>query len=146
MKMFMAVAIAGLSALAQSGRAQEPVAVPRATIYPGEIVHPDMIVMVERRGRRGALAAQSDAAGRVARRTLLAGEPIPLAALKVPDVVRQGAVVKLVYDTDVVMITAVGTALQAGGAGAMISVQMLDSGAILRGEVGADGAIRVLRP
>lgn len=81
--------------------------------------------------------------GKVARRTLLPGSPIPLNAIMDPKTVANGAKVKIVYEDSGLNITAYGAALQAGGVGEVISVRNLDSGLIVSGTVQPDGSIRV---
>lgn len=121
--------------------------VPRVMIYPGDTVSDGMIE--ERRypprgdivGFVGARRGQVNC--RVARRSLLPGQLIPLNALREPDVVRAGKPVTLVFATGGLSITARGLAMQSGVAGDVVSVQNADSNIVVRGRVQGDGAVRV---
>jgi flagella basal body P-ring formation protein FlgA len=81
--------------------------------------------------------------GKVARRTLLPGQAIPTNAIGEPRLVTTGAMVRLVFEEDGLMIVTYASALQGGGAGDVISVRNLESGLTISGIVRADGSIHV---
>jgi len=81
--------------------------------------------------------------GKIARRTLLPGAPIPSNAVAEPKVVLNGAKVKLIFKEGGLMIMTYGAALQAGAAGDVVSVRNLDSGLTISGIVQPDGSIWV---
>jgi flagella basal body P-ring formation protein FlgA len=81
--------------------------------------------------------------GMVARRTLLPGRPISESAVKEADLVNRGVPVQLVYDHGGLLITAVATPLQSGGAGDAIRVRNVDSGVVVVGTILADGRVQV---
>lgn len=121
--------------------------VPRITIYPGDRIDDSLL---EERGlsydagaERGFILSRAEAAGKIARRTLLPGQPIPLLALDNPKVVVIGAQVKIVFSESGLVITAFGMAMQAGGVGDLIRVRNQDSGLTVSGRIQADGSIRV---
>lgn len=135
------------SCAADSALARQPVPVPRVVIYPGDAIAESHL---EDRdvGASGQIAATHHTArgtlvGRIARRTLLPGQPIPLGAVKEADLVRAGKPVTIVFTTGALTITGRGVAMQAGASGDLVSVQNLDSGTVVRGLVGADGTVRV---
>ena len=146
----LATLLAGIAigaALAVPATAADGVPVPRIAIYPGDAI---AAAVIEERPVK--LAAGSEAAfalsraqlvGKIARRTLLPGQPIPLGWIKEPDVVRAGKPVTLVFSAGGLTITARGTAMQAGGVGDAISVQNQDSGRVVRGVVSPDGNVQV---
>lgn len=144
--LLLALFSAALSGAAARGE-ELTLPVPVVTIYPGEMI--DEAALTERgfsRSRRGWLAmigASEGVVGKVARRTLLPGRPIPAAAVAEPDLVRRGAPVRLVFREGGLLIVAQATSLQGGGAGDVIRVRNLDSGLILAGTVQPDGTVRV---
>jgi flagella basal body P-ring formation protein FlgA len=106
-------------------------------------------MLEDRRLVRGAgsgietFANRSQILGKVARRTLLPGQAIPLNAVRDPDVVRSGKTVSIVFAVGELVITGRGLALQAGVVGDVISIQNSDSSVIVRGTVQADGTVRL---
>jgi flagella basal body P-ring formation protein FlgA len=123
--------------------------VPKITIYPGDILSGEMLDMKSIRLLDGSvpIARSEDAAvGKVARRTLLAGKPIPMAYLGDRQVVSQGKSVRLMFSEGGLVISGVGLALQPGGVGDTISIRNVDSGAVIRGVVEPDGSIRIAGP
>lgn len=121
--------------------------VPATTIYPGDTIR-DELIMDRAFGPNmpGAAAFVSDRAallGRTVRRTLGAGQPIPLNALEDQKVVTRGNAVKVVIEEDSLSIVTYASALQSGSPGAMIQLRNLDTGVIIRGIVQPDGSVRI---
>lgn len=139
------IALVCASAVPHVAMAQERVPVPRATIYPGEVIVGERLQLIERPTERGIASTYGEVEGRIARRTLLADQPIPLGAVREPDAVKQGHQVKLIYEHGAVVITGVATALQSGRVGAHIGVQSADSGLVIRGRVLEPGVVGVAR-
>ncbi|MEJ2117332.1 MAG: flagellar basal body P-ring formation chaperone FlgA, partial [Alphaproteobacteria bacterium] len=81
--------------------------------------------------------------GKVARRTLLPGRPIPLNAVRDASVVQNGKQVRVLFESGGLTITSIGVALQNGGVGDMLSLRNTDSGVTIRGTVQADGSVKV---
>lgn len=133
-----------MSCVAQAGQS---VPVPRIVIYAGSIIDEALIeerqMDLGREPERTWHLSRSGLAGKVARRTLLPGQAIPLAAVRSPDLVKAGKPVTLVFSAGRLTITGSGIALQAGGAGDRISLQNPESGAVVRGVIIPDGTVRV---
>lgn len=149
-----AVVIASLTAIAcifDSAHASElSLPVPKVTIYPGEVIADHALTLL-------LLPAPVDAAvtyhvtrqglvGRVPKRTLLPGRPVPLNATREPDLVIQGRTYPLLFEADGLRIATIGVPLQSGGLGDAISVRNAESGAVVRGIVRADRSLLVVSP
>jgi flagella basal body P-ring formation protein FlgA len=122
--------------------------VPTTTIYPNESIKDGWIIEHEFTANflatRGPLVqGRGEIIGKISRRTLLPGMPIPVTAVGDPKLVVNGSRVKLVYDEDGLVITTYGSALQAGGIGDFVSVRNNDSGVTITGVVQQDGSVRV---
>ena len=139
-----------LGAPAALAAAQRTLPVPTVTLYPGDVIHDDQLV--DRAfskaflGRFSAIDGRSLLVGKVARRTLLPGHPIPVNAVKDPAVVTRGAPVRIVYQAAGLTITATAAPLQEGSVGDVIRVRNVDSGLVVVGVVQADGTVRVGSP
>jgi flagella basal body P-ring formation protein FlgA len=138
-----ALVAAAPATLAQPGAAPTP----RIVIYPGEVIGDDMLddaPPVDPGGHAGAIAeTRSLVVGKMARRTLLPGRPIPLAAIDNPRLVAIGAQVRIVYFDGGLQIVTSGAALQDGAAGDFVKVRNSDSGIVVSGVVQPDGAVRI---
>lgn len=134
-----------LSAPVRSGEIE--LSVPLRTVYPGESmssVPTELRVFELRTDQMGLFARSAEAiAGRVARRTLLANQPIPLQAIEEPRVALVGRQVRLDYVEGGLQISTFGSVLQNGGVGDLISVRVLDGGRVVSGIVQKDGSVRV---
>jgi flagella basal body P-ring formation protein FlgA len=84
--------------------------------------------------------------GKVARRTLIAGKPIPITYVRDPQVVQRGKPVRVVFMEGGLIISSMAVPLQAGGVGDVLSLRNVDSGAVIKGVVEADGSIRIAGP
>ena len=98
--------------------------VPALTIYPGDTIKDAWIVERDFPTNFSSNSSQAHSAfitergaiiGKIARRTLLPGAPIPSNAVAEPKVVLNGAKVKLIFKEGGLMIMTYGAALQAGG-------------------------------
>lgn len=141
------VALLAAGPVAARAQEQESFPVARVTIYPGDAITEKMLD-----DRVGAVAADSQSLyarsheqliGKVARRTLLPGQPIPTMAVDNPRVVTVGAQVKIIFAEGGLHIVAYGVAQQAGGVGDLIRVRNQDSGLYITGRVQSDGSVRV---
>jgi flagella basal body P-ring formation protein FlgA len=143
---FMLALTAFGDALAQGGTSP----VPRVTIYPGDVIGDNLLV--ERTLAPNALTQgrifldRKDLIGKVARQTLLPGQPIPVNAVREPQLVKQGQAVLVIFQTEDLVISSTAVPLQSGAVGDIISLRNSDSGATIRGIVQADGTIRVAGP
>lgn len=142
---------ASLLVLAFAGAAigqERRLPVPAVTIRPGEVIKEQMIT--ERAFAANLLGiamfveGRPSLIGRMARRTLLPGQPIPTNAVEDPWTVARGAVVKIIVQDDGLSIVTYGSALQSGASGALIPVRNVDTGVIIRGIVQPDGTVKVV--
>lgn len=140
-------------ALAQAVCAQPEahiVPVPRVVIYGGDVIA-DAALTDKTLGnveflRAGPLALRGDLVGKVARRTLLPGYPVPVGAVKAADVVKQGHPTTALFEAGGLSISASVVPLQSGSAGEPLSFQNAESGVVMRGIAHEDGTIRVGSP
>ncbi len=120
---------------------------PTITIYPGDAIKDDWLVDREfseaSPSRDGFVAAREAIVGKIARRTLLPGAPIPLNAVSPAKIVANGARVRIVFEEGALSIATYGAALQDGSVGAVISLRNLDTGLTVSGTVQADGSVRL---
>jgi flagellar basal body P-ring formation protein FlgA len=124
--------------------------VPNVTIYPGDVVANNLLVdrafTVPPGESWPVHKSRNGLVGKIARRTLLPGKPIPLNFVRVADVVGQGKPVTIVFQAGALTITAQAMPLQSGGVGDVISLRNVDSGTVVKGVVQADGTVRVSGP
>src|SRR5262245_8149314 len=138
-----------LVAFARAAVAEEKrLPVPAVAIRPGEVIREGMIAerafALNLLGVALFIEARPSLIGRMARRTLLPGQPIPVNAVEDPWAVARGAIVKIIVEDNGLSIVTYGSALQSGAAGALVPVRNVDTGVIIRGVVQADGTIRVV--
>ena len=124
--------------------------VPRVTIYPGQVIERGMLV--DRAFRSGsaeqavATTSSDGLIGKVARQTLLPGRPVTQAALRAPHAITQGQAAMVIFQSGALTITGSAIALQSGATGDVVSVRNVDSGRIIKGMIGSDGAVHVGGP
>ena len=144
----VAVALLGLAFAGAAAAEERRLPVPAVTIRPGEVIKEEMIA--ERAFASNLLGvalfveARPGLLGRMARRALLPGQPIPINAVEDSWSVARGAAVKIVVEDNGLSIVAYGAALQSGAAGSLIPVRNVDTGVIIRGIVEPDGSVRVV--
>lgn len=154
MSLIMAWTLAALVTLAGGGARAIPAGnielpVPRLTIYPGDVISAESLgsqLYGPAAERLPVFRSREALIGKVARRMLLAGKPVPLNAIRDAEVIQQGKHVKLIFQADALTITGVGVALQSGGVGEVLAVRNVDSGATVRGTVQADGSVKLEGP
>jgi flagellar basal body P-ring formation protein FlgA len=122
--------------------------VPAVTIYPGDAIQDSYLVDRDFAGsqvtrRAGLIDSRAALVGKLARRTLLPGVPIPINAVAEPNAISNGTRVRVIFHQDGLTIETYAIALQAGTVGAVISVRNTDSGMTISGIVQADGSVRV---
>lgn len=118
----------------------------KAVVYPGDILTEDALTDLPLAAppAGGPIALSHDQlVGKMARRTLLPGRPIPLVAIDNPRLIRNGAEVTMVFVDGALTITTVGAALQDGAIGELIRVRNADSGVTVQGRVRPDGSVQV---
>lgn len=140
----LVVAAAWLS-LGHSAWAAAEIPVPKVTIYPGDIVTEDLLTTrkLTARTRSPAYDTPEAIVGKVARRTLVAGHPIPINSLKEPEIVKQGRRTRIVFRTEGLSITGEAVALQSGNVGDVISLRNTDSNSTIRGTILENGSVSV---
>jgi flagella basal body P-ring formation protein FlgA len=126
---------------------QRNLPVAATTIHSGEVVREE--ALVERGfapnmpGIESFAASKASVVGRVARRTLLPGQPIPTTAVGEAGAVTRGVPVKVIVEDQGLVIVAYGVPLQSGGVGALVRVRNVDTGVVVMGVVQPDGTIRI---
>jgi flagella basal body P-ring formation protein FlgA len=127
--------------------AQEMVVVATRVIYPGETVTTDALQEVPLRRQLNNLASiareRQQLEGKVAQRTLLPGRLIGLTSVRNAYLVETGTPVQVRFVHGGLEISIAGVPLQAGGAGDLVRVRNIDSGAVFTGTVMNDGSIMV---
>lgn len=116
------------------------------TIYPGDVIRDEMLMDAEVPDAATGVAFamnRSMLVGKVAKRTLLPGQPIPTNAVGLPRLVTVGSMVRLVYSEGGLTITTYASALQNGSAGDVVTVRNPESGIVVTGIVRADGTVRI---
>jgi flagella basal body P-ring formation protein FlgA len=121
--------------------------VPRTTIYPGDTISEEQL------GERAFLAHtvtrstvfddRRALVGKVAKRTLLPGAPVPINAVRDPYLVNAGKTSLVVFTKGGLTITTQATALQNGVAGDVVSLRNPDSGVVIQGTVALDGTVHL---
>ncbi len=148
---FVRVAATGALALApgiaHATSLSKVLPVPTITIYPGDAIKDGWLVdraFPPSAPSRGDFVSERETiVGKIARRTLLPGAPIPLNAVSAPKIVVNGAKVRIVFEEGVLSISTYGAALQDGCAGEIISLRNLETGLTVSGTVQADGSVRL---
>lgn len=144
----LAAVLLVLVAAADAAAEEKRLPVPAVSIRAGELIRDDMIT--ERAFAPNVLGvamfieARQILVGRMARRALLPGQPIPTNSVEDPWTVARGAMVKVVVEDSGLSIVTYGAAMQSGAAGALIPVRNTDTGVIIRGVVQPDGTVRVV--
>lgn len=123
------------------------IAVPSITIYPGDVISDGQLVersfSLNSLGKFPVIEQRGQLVGKVARRTLLPGRPIPVNGVKDPNVVSRGGTIIAIYRAGGLTITSIVAPLAAGVAGDVIEARNVDSGRIIHGVIQADGTLRV---
>lgn len=143
-------AVLTLTAPGRSLAAGRALPVPGVTIYPGDTINEGMLVDKQYSAnviiRVPIIDSREGLVGRVARRTLLPGYPVPTNAIRDPYLVTQGKIAIIAFRSGGLTITGQVIALQSGSAGDMVSVRNVDSGLTIRGVIEPDGTVRVGAP
>jgi flagella basal body P-ring formation protein FlgA len=147
------VAPAGTTPLATAtitGRAERmtEVAVLRRRMVPGEVITRDDIEWLRLGAKRLAGNVVVDPAsliGQSPRRPIRPGKPVRAADLREPVLVPKNSLVVLRLETDRMVLTAQGRALQDGASGEVIRVMNTKSNTIITGVVAESGLVQVAR-
>jgi flagella basal body P-ring formation protein FlgA len=140
----LAVALAG-AGVARAENIDLPV--PRITIYPGDTISAEQLTdrafLAHTVTRSSIFDDRAALVGKVARRTLLPGRPVPVNAIREPYLVNQGKLALVLFENGGLTITTQAVALQNGGAGDVVTLRNPDSGLVIRGTVENDGTVRL---
>ena len=148
-------AIIGEPGLARSGEPEAErggieVVVPQVAIYPGDKVREGLLTTKVIRANDAVLSAvftaSADLEGRVARRTLVPGQPIAKDAVRAFHVVTQGQRVAIRFQSQSISIVMTGAAVQPGSVGDVISVRNTDTGRLVRARIVDAGTLTVVGP
>lgn len=138
--------ITALCALQAHADAQK-LPVPKIVVYPGEVISEQVVIDrafdANWAARMPVLKARADLIGKVARRTLVPGQPVPVNAVRVPDAVTQGKTYRIEFREEGLVISGTAVALTSGAVGDLVSLRNPDSGNTVQGIVGADGTVRM---
>jgi len=143
----LAASVVALAA-SQAALAEERILpVPSVTIYPGDTISESMLkdraFPENYRYRTAVIESPRVLTGKMARRTLLPGEPIPMNAVDDPKLVTRGTQTQIVFEEGGLSIMGIGIPLQSGTLGETIQVKNVDSGRIITGRVQPDGRVRI---
>lgn len=141
-------AVVAVCAASSPGLANERILpVPTVTIRAGDVIDASQIkdrtYPVEARFRMTMVENPRALVGKIARRTLTVGEPVPVSAVEENRLVTRGVPATIVFEEGSLSITGVGVPQQNGAAGQMVQVKNMDSGRLIIGRVTDDGQIRV---
>ncbi len=117
----------------------------KVIVYPGDTITAEMIVLKpapQTFGLGAIVTEKQSLVGRIARRTLLPGRPIPKNAIREPYAVQQGKTVPLIFQSGTITISGVALALESGSAGEVVNARNPDSGIVIRAVIQADGSLR----
>jgi flagella basal body P-ring formation protein FlgA len=121
--------------------------VPVVTIYTGDTITDALIE--ERqfptavRVRQAVVEGRAPLIGKIARRTLIAGKPIPINAVVEPMLVTRGVPAQAVFRSGGIFITTVALPVRSGSLGDYVQMRNMDSGQMIAGVVQADGTVLV---
>jgi flagella basal body P-ring formation protein FlgA len=141
----------GVIALGSAGGAaadgeKRTLPVPAVNIIAGDVIKDEMLE--ERQFNAGqpnfaVIESRLAVVGQAARRTLIAGYPIPINAVEDVKIVKRGVPVRVVFEDAGLSIVTLGSPLQSAGVGALVRVRNIDTGTIVMGIVQPDGSVRV---
>jgi flagella basal body P-ring formation protein FlgA len=142
------MAIFAVALFAVAARADVQVLpVPKIVIYPGDIISEqslmDRAFNANWSAKLPVHKTKSDMIGKVARRTLVPGQPVPISATHVADAVTQGKTYRIEYREDGLIISGSAVAMSSGAIGDVVSLRNPDSGIVIHGIVDADGKVRM---
>jgi len=146
----LVVAVLDMSFPATVSAAAANLPVPTITLYPGDTITPELIIYRPFTGSEQSFAPfaryANQLAQKSARRTLVAGRPIPLVAVKNPDAVHQGVAATAVYEANGLKIITMLLPLRNAAVGETIEARNIETGTVVRAVVKADGSLRLGTP
>jgi flagella basal body P-ring formation protein FlgA len=145
----LAAAVLGFCGLGPALAAPETIMlpVPAVTLYPGDVISDGHLVdRAFRTAARVSIDNRLAIIGKVVRRTLLPGQPIPLNAVDDAKVVRRGVLTQVVFRESDLVITGLVEPMASASVNEMVKARNPDTGLMVIGVVQADGTIRVGSP
>ncbi|MEH0071232.1 flagellar basal body P-ring formation chaperone FlgA [Pannonibacter sp. Pt2-lr] len=149
-RLFICMMLAGLAlTAAMPGARASSVDLPvlRSGVRQGEVISADQVIIrrfpLRTVQRFSVVEHREELAGRVARRSLQPGVPVPATAVAVETVIKRGEPARLIFREGGLQIIAQVEALQNGSVGSFIRARNIDSGLIITGRVQPDGSILV---
>ena len=145
--LLLAAAAAYATPLGNNGAAKLYAVVPKVVIYPGEVITPEQLRVVEVTNPNLAGDYTQEirqVQGMVTKKTLLPDRAIYVSDLREPYAVSRGTQVRMVYDNGNLQITALGIPLEDGSIGDLVRVRNADSGLTVTGTILAAGVVRVV--
>ena len=141
----MLAACSFMSAAAQADMRDIPV--PASVIYPGDQIAPGSLVdkqfSVPDAAAANYVLSRQQIEGMYAKRTLIAGKPIPLSYLKLKENVVQGVLTRATFDKNGLSISTFLIPLQSGSAGELIDARNPEYGRTVKALVMPDGSLQV---
>ncbi|MFT3988572.1 flagellar basal body P-ring formation chaperone FlgA [Aestuariivirga sp.] len=126
------------------------VPVASTTLYPGDPVVAE--TLVDKAFEADApvfdsfVSSAEQVRNKVARRTIAAGQPIPLASLKPLDMIQRGQPTVAVFQSGGLLISTLLIPLEAGTAGDVVQARNPESGVLVTATVTADGTLAIAAP
>lgn len=122
------------------------VVVVKRSLAPGLPVPADALALQEQDSANlpnGFIARIEDAAGKLLRRPVAPGEPLPPNALDAPASIRRGQEIVLMSQSGGFVVRASGKALSDGASGERIKAENLDTRRVVEGVVREDGVLEI---
>ena len=121
--------------------------VPTSTISAGDVITEDMLeerpFTVANAQRYPMAASRSALVGKVAKRMLVAGNPIATFSVMEPKLVTRGVATTIIFQEGGLHIRGQAMPLESGVVGASVRLKNQDSGHVITGIVQADGTVKV---
>jgi flagella basal body P-ring formation protein FlgA len=139
-----------VSAMPASGRYEETRRVPVLTqrLSHGEEITAQHIAMKDftlSRLRQDVVMDEKELIGKTPRRTISVSRPIRAEEVQAPDVLKKGSMVRMIYETPYMEISASGEALENGTLGQSVRIRNRDSNVAVYGTVISADEVRVTK-
>lgn len=117
----------------------------RHIVYPGDVIAAESLVARPiANGAKPSFGGDiNDIAGKVARRTLVPGQPIPASALRQKEEVVQGRSYSIVYQSGALTISGEAVPMKSAAIGEMVAVRNPETGVVVQALVQAGGKLLV---
>ena len=117
----------------------------RHVVYPGDMIAAESLVARPlSNGAKPSFGGDiNDIAGKVARRTLVPGQPIPASALRQKEEVVQGRSYSIIYQSGALTIAGEAIPMKSAAIGEMVAVRNQETGVVVQALVQAGGKLLV---